>query len=171
MRSADAAKNTSSLIEESVSKAKNGVVIAGTVASSLTLINKATVKVTGLVNEIAAASKEQATGIDQISQAVGQMDKVTQTNAANAEESAAASEELNAQSIQLQDCVGELNAIIGMYDLATTPTTNFHSTDPFATQTKLRVSAGKAGPNAVIPLETTASSLGEFSDFTTSKAA
>ncbi|MGF1633703.1 MAG: hypothetical protein ACFCVE_07620, partial [Phycisphaerae bacterium] len=58
-------------------------------------------------------SREQATGIEQVNQAVGQMDKVTQQNAANAEESAAASEELASQAVQLQSVVGDLIKLVG----------------------------------------------------------
>jgi methyl-accepting chemotaxis protein len=114
MRSAEAARTTNSLIEESVSKAKNGVTIAQTVASNLTQINDATAKVSGLIAEIASAGKEQATGMEHISSAVTQMDQVTQTNAGNAEETAAASEELNAQAEQFQSCVRDLNTLVGV---------------------------------------------------------
>jgi methyl-accepting chemotaxis protein len=69
-------------------------------------------KVGGLISEIAAASNEQAQGIDQVNQAMGQMDQVTQQVAANAEESASASEELNAQAIQMRDIVTELSALV-----------------------------------------------------------
>lgn len=113
MRSSEAAKSTSSLIEQSVAKAKNGVSIAATVAGSLSQINEKATRVGALVAEIAAAAKEQARGIDQISQAVGQMDKVTQNSAASAEETAAASEELNAQAQQLQECVHKLQSLVG----------------------------------------------------------
>ncbi|MHC4214189.1 MAG: hypothetical protein ACYSWP_12530, partial [Planctomycetota bacterium] len=61
----------------------------------------------------AAASQEQAQGIDQVNTAVTQMDKVTQQNAANAEESASASEELSAQAEGMNRIVGELTALVG----------------------------------------------------------
>ncbi|HSW02420.1 MAG TPA: methyl-accepting chemotaxis protein, partial [Sedimentisphaerales bacterium] len=70
-------------------------------------------KTTDLVSEIAAASQEQAQGIDQVNTAVSQMDKVTQQNAANAEESASASEELSAQAESMQEIVGQLVAMVG----------------------------------------------------------
>jgi len=66
-----------------------------------------------LVAEIAAASEEQARGIDQVNVAVTEMDKVTQSNAANAEESASASEEMRAQAEQMKEMVGELIALVG----------------------------------------------------------
>ena len=70
-------------------------------------------KTTDLVGEIAAASQEQAQGIEQVNTAMSQMDKVTQQNAANAEESASASEELNAQASSMQQIVGELVSLVG----------------------------------------------------------
>ncbi|MBE0537757.1 MAG: methyl-accepting chemotaxis protein [Phycisphaerae bacterium] len=113
MRSAEAAKNTSEMIEGSVKNARNGVEIAEGVTKVLNEIVDSISKTTDLVGEIAAASQEQAQGIDQVNQAVGQMDKVTQANAANAEESASASEELTAQAEQLNDIVLELSALVG----------------------------------------------------------
>jgi len=113
MRSAEAAKNTSSMIEESVKNSKNGVDIAGEVGKVLDEIVGSIGKTTDLVSEIAAASAEQAQGIDQVNTAVTQMDKVTQQNAANAEESASASEELSAQAEQMNQVVGELVMLVG----------------------------------------------------------
>ena len=69
-------------------------------------------KVSGLVSEIAAASSEQAKGIEQVNVAVSQMDKVTQGNAATAEESASASEELNAQARTLNEVVDEMVRLV-----------------------------------------------------------
>ena len=112
MRSAEAAKDTSSLIEESVKKSNNGVEIASEVREVLENIVTSVSKTTDLVTEIAAASNEQAQGIDQINTAVSQMDKVTQSNAANAEESASASEELSAQAEQMNEIVFELVQMI-----------------------------------------------------------
>ncbi len=113
MRSAEAAKNTAAMIEESVNNAKNGVTIAVEVGKNLEEITTAATKVNSLVGEIAAASKEQSQGIDQVNTAVSQMDKVTQSNAASAEESASAAEELSSQAIQLSEMVGELVALVG----------------------------------------------------------
>jgi methyl-accepting chemotaxis protein len=112
-RSAEAAKNTATLIEESVGNAKNGVEIAAEVGSTLGEIVASVSKTAELVSEIAAASAEQSQGIDQINVAVTQMDKVTQSNAANAEESASASEELNSQAGQMNEMVAELMAMVG----------------------------------------------------------
>jgi methyl-accepting chemotaxis protein len=108
MRSAEAAKNTANMIEESVKNSKNGVTISEEVRKALDGIVGGIAKTTDLVGEIAAASQEQAQGIDQVNTAVAQMDKVTQQNAANAEESASASEELSAQAEQMKGIVSEL---------------------------------------------------------------
>jgi methyl-accepting chemotaxis protein len=113
MRSAEAAKNTANMIEESVKNSKNGVDIATEVGKVLDEIVQSIGKTTDLVSEIAAASSEQAQGIDQVNTAMAQMDKVTQQNAANAEESASASEELSAQAESMNDIVNELAALVG----------------------------------------------------------
>jgi methyl-accepting chemotaxis protein len=119
MRSAEAAKNTSSLIEQSNTVARTGVTIAEQVANELQQITALGQTVNSLVSEIATASTEQASGIDQINKAVGQMDKVTQSNAAAAEESAAASEELSGQAMSLKEVVGELSTLVGIKSSST----------------------------------------------------
>jgi methyl-accepting chemotaxis protein len=112
MRSAQAAKNTSSLIEGSVQNAKRGVEIANEVAKSLTEIIVSSGKVNQLTGEIAAASAEQSQGVAQVNQSIQQMDKVTQSNAAAAEESAASAEELSSHSEQLHAVVRQLQEIV-----------------------------------------------------------
>jgi len=105
MRSAEAAKNTAEMIEESVMNADGGVRITEEVAKSLGQIVDRAGKVGDLIAEIAAASNEQAVGIEQVNKAVAQMNQVTQSNAANSEESASAAEELNSQSAELSNMV------------------------------------------------------------------
>jgi methyl-accepting chemotaxis protein len=105
MRSAEAAKNTADMIEESVKNADGGVKITEEVAKSLSQIVDRTGKVGDLIAEIAAASNEQALGIEQVNTAVAQMNQVTQSNAANSEESASASEELSSQASELANMV------------------------------------------------------------------
>jgi methyl-accepting chemotaxis protein len=112
-RSAEAARSTSSLIEGSQQNADNGVAVSEEVANILGTISERIDKVAGLINEVNAASGEQAQGIDQINTAMAQMDQVTQANAANSEEAASASEELSAQARELNDMVGLLRAIVG----------------------------------------------------------
>ncbi len=112
MRSADAAKNTSNMIEESVRNSQHGVEISTEVNKVFEDIVGKIEKTTNLVGEISAATSEQAQGIDQVNTAVSQMDKVTQQNAANAEESASASEELNSQAEQMNIVVDRLAALV-----------------------------------------------------------
>jgi len=113
LRSANAARDTNSLIEGSQQNADNGVQVSGEVAEALGTIVSTVQKVSALLNEISAASSEEAKGVDQINQAVSQMDQVTQSNASNAEESAAASEELNSQAEELRRVVYELEVVVG----------------------------------------------------------
>jgi methyl-accepting chemotaxis protein/methyl-accepting chemotaxis protein-1 (serine sensor receptor) len=112
-RSAQAAKDTAALIEESILKSGEGSAKLGQVAASIQAITEGAGKVKTLVDEVEASSKEQAQGIEQISKAVSQMDGVTQRTAANAEESASASEELSAQSQALMAVVVRLQGLVG----------------------------------------------------------
>jgi methyl-accepting chemotaxis protein len=111
-RSAEAAKTTSALIEESQGNAGNGVTVTNDVAELLRDIVEKVQKVSDLVAEVSAASDEQAQGIDQVNLAVSQMDRVTQSNASNAEESASASEELSAQARELNEMVSVLQRVV-----------------------------------------------------------
>jgi methyl-accepting chemotaxis protein len=113
MRAAEAAKNTSALIEGTVKKVREGSGLVERTHGAFAEVSKSAAKVADLVSEIAAASSEQAQGIDQINTAVTELDKVTQQNAANAEESASASEEMNAQAEQMKEIAGEVMGIIG----------------------------------------------------------
>ncbi|HVM60247.1 MAG TPA: methyl-accepting chemotaxis protein [Verrucomicrobiae bacterium] len=112
-RSAEAAKNTADLIEGAQKNAEAGVSVTAEVAKNLGGIKDSAGKVAALIAEIAAASKEQSQGIDQINTAVAEMDKVVQQNAANAEESSSAAEELSSQSQELNAMVADLVRIIG----------------------------------------------------------
>lgn len=113
MRAADAAKNTSNLIEGSVKKIENGTMLVRGTAEAFEKLQEGSTKASELVNNIASASDQQATGIDQINNAVAEMDKVVQGNAANAEESASAAEELNAQAETMKGFVEELVELVG----------------------------------------------------------
>jgi methyl-accepting chemotaxis protein len=104
-RSANAAKETTALIESSIAKVETGTGIANETADSLGRIVSEISKTTALVGDIATASNEQASGITQINQGINQIAQVTQTNTATAEESAAASEELAAQAEVLKEMV------------------------------------------------------------------
>ncbi|HVT92879.1 MAG TPA: methyl-accepting chemotaxis protein [Bryobacteraceae bacterium] len=111
-RSAAAAKETAATIEEAVRMSERGVALSGRVVGGFGEILKRTRNLDELVGQIATASSEQTQGIGQINSAVGQMDKVTQSNAAEAETSAASAEELSAQAITLKNCVEALLQLV-----------------------------------------------------------
>jgi methyl-accepting chemotaxis protein len=112
-RSAQAAKETAAKIEGALSSTVQGVLFSAKVAESLNEIVVKARQVDELAAQATLASKEQTSGITQINAAVGQMDKVTQSNAANAEECAAAAEELNAQAQVMKQSVTELLQLVG----------------------------------------------------------
>ncbi len=112
-RSAQAARETATRIEDAITKTGQGVEVSGKVAKSLKEIIEKARLVDDLVGQIAVASREQAQGISQVNLAVTAMDKVTQSNAATAEESASAAQELNSQAAIQKAAVGELLAVVG----------------------------------------------------------
>jgi methyl-accepting chemotaxis protein len=105
-RSANAAKETTELIEGSIKKVESGTKIAMKAANSLNELVSGVAKAADLVGDIASASNEQATAISQINKGIEQVSQVVQTNSATAEESAAASEELSSQAELLKNMVG-----------------------------------------------------------------
>lgn len=105
MRSAEAAKNTANMIEESVRNAESGVTINQEVLTNLNEIHGQINKVTEVMSEIAAASDQQRQGVDQINTAIEQMNQVVQQTAAHAEESASAAEELSGQATEMRHLV------------------------------------------------------------------
>ncbi len=111
-RSAEAAKDTASLIEESQANAENGVNVTKEVGEILDVIAQKSQKLNNLISEVSTASEEQTQGIEQVNTAISQMDQVTQATAANAEESASASEELSSQAAELQDMVTVLTSLV-----------------------------------------------------------
>jgi len=106
-RSAKAAKETTEMIEDSIKRTEVGTAIAENTSKALEEIVVGATKVTDLISEIAAASKEQAQGIGQINNGLGQVDQVTQQNTASAEEMASAGEELSSQSLQLKQMLAK----------------------------------------------------------------
>ncbi|AKN29584.1 chemotaxis protein [Clostridium carboxidivorans P7] len=108
-RSANAARETTDMIEGSINKVEGGTKIARDTADALNEIVNGVEKVANLVNNIAIASNEQAVGIGQINQGIMQVSQVVQSNSATSEEVAAASEELSSQAILLKEMVTKFN--------------------------------------------------------------
>lgn len=104
-RSAQAAKETTDLIEGSIRKVETGTKIANETAEALSKIVIEAAKAADLIESIAIASNEQAAAIEQVNQGIIQVSNVVQSNAATSEESAAASEELSGQAEQLREIV------------------------------------------------------------------
>ncbi|MFD1802270.1 methyl-accepting chemotaxis protein, partial [Mixta tenebrionis] len=104
-RSAQAAKEIKSLIEDSVARVDTGSALVGTAGETMSDIVSAVTRVTDIMGEIASASDEQSRGIDQVGLAVTEMDRVTQQNAALVEESAAAAAALEEQASRLSQAV------------------------------------------------------------------
>ncbi|MDR0304146.1 MAG: methyl-accepting chemotaxis protein, partial [Chitinispirillales bacterium] len=111
-RSAESAKKTAQLIESSQASSSRGVGLAEETSEAIGEITGVSNKIAMIVNEITIAAEEQARGVAQVNSAIGNMDQITQANAAGSEELAASSEELNSQSITMDDLVGELIGII-----------------------------------------------------------
>lgn len=104
-RSANAAKETTTLIEDSIKKVEAGAKIAQETAEALENIVRGVESVSNLVNDIKIASNEQAAAISQINQGIMQVSQVVNENSATSEESAAASEELSSQAEMLRQMV------------------------------------------------------------------
>jgi methyl-accepting chemotaxis protein/methyl-accepting chemotaxis protein-1 (serine sensor receptor) len=161
-RSAQAARDTTALIEESMSRANQGHQRVTQVSGAIEAITASAGRVKGLVDAVSVASREQAQGIDQVTQAITQMEKVTQNTAATAEESAAASEELSAQAESSMSVVSRLASLVG--SRASTSTVPFGTskqrvTAEASTAKSIRVLPGgrvtKRSAEEEIPLETT----------------
>ncbi len=105
-RSAQAAREVKALIEASVSKVAEGAGQAENAGTTMQEVVASVKRVTDIMGEIAAASQEQATGIEQVNRAVSQMDEVTQQNAALVEEAAAAAGSMQDQAHALVGAVG-----------------------------------------------------------------
>ncbi len=112
IRSADAARNTANLIENTIAVVKKSHDLTQVTEASFAENIEIARQVDQLVHEIASASQEQAQGIGQISKAVLELDRVTQQSAAGAQESAAAAEEMNSQTTHVREVVQKLVILI-----------------------------------------------------------
>jgi methyl-accepting chemotaxis protein/methyl-accepting chemotaxis protein-1 (serine sensor receptor) len=115
-RSAQAARDTTSLIEGAIASSSEGSQRVAQAADSFAAITARVTEVKRLVDSVSVASGQQAHGIDQVLQGIRQMEKVTQTTAATAEQSAAASEQLSNQAGMTMRLVEQLEAMVGHVD-------------------------------------------------------
>jgi len=177
MRASEAAKNTSNLIENTIKAVRKGNEMTNATQEAFKENASISRKIGQLVDEIATASEEQSHGITQVNMAVSEMDKVTQSTAANAEESAAASEELNAQAEQMKVFVEDLVRVVGGSGHAASPRGNggglprprvtAHKVLALPARTTGGASAirGKASKKATHPGQVIPMNDGEFKDF------
>jgi len=112
-RCAQAARDTSALIEESIAKSHEGKATLDQVAEAIRSITADNDSVRGLAATVENGSAEQAQGTEQILSAIHQMQRVTQESAANAEESASVGQELDSQAANLRRIVEDLTAVVG----------------------------------------------------------
>ena len=110
-RSASAAKEIKTLINDSVEKVDRGTQLVDQAGKTMSEVVSAIERVTNIMAEISSASQEQSTGIEEVSQAVNQMDEMTQQNSALVEEAAAAAESLEEQTVRL-------NQLLSVFKLA-----------------------------------------------------
>ena len=115
-RSADAATETASIIEDSIEQTKSGSTISEETSEAFSNILEKIKKTSNLIGEISISSKEQSEGMNQITGAMGEIDQVTQQNAATSEEAAAASEELNAQAVSMKETVTIIADMVGFVE-------------------------------------------------------
>ena len=166
LRAADAAQNTADLIESTVKKVNDGSDIVTKTNEAFERVAGSASKVGELVSEIAAASNEQAQGIELVNKAVSEMDKVVQQNAAGAGESASASEQMKAQAEKMKQMVDELVALIGEGLNSGTDNDvldNENQEESIATQTEKQLPAHRAemvDPEEIIPIDDS-----DFKDF------
>jgi methyl-accepting chemotaxis protein/methyl-accepting chemotaxis protein-1 (serine sensor receptor) len=111
-RSAQAARDTAGLIEESIARASDGQRRVTQVSDAVNAVSTNATRIKTLIEEVRAASREQIEGIDQVTHAVTSMERVTQSTAASAEQNAAVGEELSAQAEAAMAAVARLSAIV-----------------------------------------------------------
>jgi methyl-accepting chemotaxis protein len=146
LRSKQAANRTEELIRQSVSEATEGEATSKRVSEKLVEITGSVTRVTDIMAEIAATAGEQAKGIEQVNQAVGLMDKVTQQNAASSEESSAAASEMAGQAQELAAMVATFRMHHGAGARAPAPRTPAR-TAPEAAPAARPATAPRPGPN------------------------
>lgn len=158
-RSAQAARDTAVLIEDSIAKSNGGQVKVQQVAKAIHAITDQSAQIKTLVDEVHLGSQEQTRGIDQIGRAMLQMEQGTQKAATNAEQSAAAAEELTAQSAKLNEIVGILRQSLQLESGAATPAWKSSLGAMHAAVSIPAAARGETASSEVFPMED------EFQDF------
>lgn len=156
-RSAQAAKDTASIIENNISLSENSAVIAKTVNEALTQIDSEAKKVSELLEEISTATEEQTKGISEINKAIQQMEQVMESNSATADESAAASRELASQAANVNEIVHSLIRLVEGANAANTSSRILTSRSNYAkpvgtTKRNLTSIPSRVNAESVIPL-------------------
>ena len=171
-RSADAAKETAEIIEESIIKSRAGSEISRQVAEGLSVIVSKAREVDDIVGQISLASEEQSQGVALINTSVNQLDTVTQGNAAAAEQSASASEELRSQASLLHEMVADLRTMVtGKKEPSHKVSPSSHETFFFQPSPAERSSSPKKnrpsslGPSSRLPLNSPTSRRSSNDDF------
>ena len=169
IRSAEAAKTTASLIEDSIRNSEGGVELNREAMRSLEEINEQAYRVSSFIGEIAAASEQQRAGIDQINTAVQQINQVTSKETANAEESASAAEELSSQAEGMKATINLFRLKDGTAAPGTVDTEKIFAESGHTGQTSKRsekipnlINGPAPDPAAMIPFEDDESILREF---------
>lgn len=129
-KSAEAAKDIKSLIEESVTRIGEGTELASQSGDMLNTINSSITSVAEMISQIASASAEQARGVSQVHQAISQIDHVTQQNAALVEQTSAASESMSEQATGLRNDMSFFNTGVVLHQSSSQPTKRPIETKP-----------------------------------------
>ncbi|WP_294966324.1 methyl-accepting chemotaxis protein [Sulfurimonas sp.] len=123
-RSSDASTETAAIIEESIAQTRKGSEISKMTSQAFQDILERISKTSNLIGEISISAKEQSEGMNQIATAMGEIDQVTQQNAATSEEAAASAEELNAQAVSMKETVNVIALMVGESTTQTSASTS-----------------------------------------------
>jgi len=158
-RAAQAASETSDLIENSNGLIRESTQYSDQLVEAMNENEILAKKITELVGEVSTASEEQSEGIDQVNLAVSQIDQVTQSMASNAEESAAASEELNAQAESMMESVFDLRKLVegqtaeSTYSVKRQTANKSHAGAPKTSQHSKKKQSPSRGTDQFIPMD------------------
>ncbi|RST44998.1 methyl-accepting chemotaxis protein [Variovorax sp. DXTD-1] len=162
-RSGAAAKEIKGLIDDSVGKVDVGSALVGEAGKTMAEIVGSVKRVTDIIGEITAASQEQSTGIEQVNQAIAQMDQVTQQNAALVEEAAAAAQSMQEQAANLVEAVSVFRLEAGAHGGHATGIEPSHM--PEASTRPLASSRKKEAIASTPPLALARGTAGDWTEF------